>query len=227
MARTPFLPPQVAADPQSPSQSAPLPTRKRGEYKRWQLGQAPAPAIRTREEPPAAPAGPDPLEVAFENAKAEGFEHGQQIAFELVEKQYAARVEAVERSLGELSALHAVLGEIYRREMVEVALCAAEALVQRDLRDSTATIEAMVTQALVALGGQEALRLSVSAEDAPRLAAWVEQAQPSVEIHVDPRRSVGDFRLDGAAGSVECSVRERIDRIRQLVVGELATESNR
>lgn len=226
MARSPFSPPSARATADdTATRGGPLPSKRRGQYSRWVLGepQRRAPEAATPSEP-ASPPGPDPIEVAFEQARAQGFEQGLAAGQERGEAAYAERIAAAEHSLRELSSLHGVLSEIYRREMVEVALCAAESLVQRDLREHTSSLQTLIQQALAALGDADTLRLSVSADDAPRLSAWIEAHHPDLTVHVDSTREAGDFRLESEHGSVESLMHERLDRIRQIVLGELAVE---
>lgn len=228
MAKTPFSPPVVAEAPAHATKRSALPARARGDYTRWEVGQASPPAL----PPPAAepkragPPPPDPLQVAYEQAQQQGFEQGVQEGFNRGQAEYAQQLQAIERSLAELANLRSVLAEVYRREMVEVALAAAEALVQRELKQSSGILQAMIEQALAAIGTGSALTIAVSPADAASLAAWVEQERLAVTLRTDPRRQLGDFRLESAAGSVESLMHERIDRVRQLVLGELAAESN-
>jgi len=220
------MPPTVEGPPQHRAEATALPARKRGEYTRWQLGtitpSPPPPAVH----PPLGAPQPDPLQLAFEQAQQEGFAQGLHLGQETAENHYKKRLDDIERSLDEIAGLRSVLGEIYRRELVEVALSAAEALVQRELKQSSEVLESMLAQAMSALSTDDTFVLMASAIDAPRLAAWVESMASRVTLRVDAKRSAGDFRLEGAAGSVESLMHERIDRVRQLVLGDLAAEAS-
>lgn len=211
--------PQAPASRDAPS--AGLPHRRKGEYTRWNLGQAAPPPVVP--SPSAAPPGPDPVEVAFEQARAQGFAEGVKRSTEQVEAKYRKRLGDLEASLQELTALRSVLGEVYRRELVEVALAAAEALVQRELSRGRDVLESMIDKALSELGTEDSFVLSLAETDASRLTEWA-QTQPRIALRVDGKRQPGDFRLEGGAGSVESLMHERIDRVRQLVLGELAAE---
>lgn len=228
MAKTPFAPPVVAEpDPQA-TKRAVLPARARGEYTRWEIGHvaAPPPPAPPTETHRNGPPPPDPLQVAYEQAQQQGFEQGVQEGFARGEAEYAGQLRAVERSLAELANLRLVLAEVYRREMVEVALAAAEALVQRELGRSGDVLQSMIEQALAAIGTGSPLTLAVSPADATSIGAWIEREKLAITVRTDPRRQLGDFRLESAAGSVENMMHERIDRVRQLVLGQLAAETN-
>ena len=108
-------------------------------------------------------------------------------------------------------------GEAYRREVIELALAAAEALVQRELSQSSEVIAGLVDQALTVLGSDDRIILTLSPGDVEQLG----DALDGVEVQIDEALSPGDLRAESSAGSIESSMQRRIDRVRQLVLGEL------
>lgn len=211
MARGPFAPPRLAGG----SELAALPARKRsGSFARWELGKA----------MPAAPAPPppDPLVLAHEAAFAQGFAAGLEEGRAAGAAEYTASLQRMQTSVDDIVQHRAVLGEAYRREVVELALAVAESLVQRELVEGSNAIVGLVDQALVALGGDEPVTLRVCAADADRLQPWLEkQPRPGLTIEIDRELADGDLRAASPSGSVESSMERRIDRVRQLVLGEL------
>jgi flagellar assembly protein FliH len=211
MARAPFAPPRIAGE----HDATPLPSRRRsGGFVRWELGKAPASAV-------SLPEPPDPIAVARESAVAEGFAAGLEEGRAIGLAEYAALLQRLQASVDEIVQHRAVLGEAYRREVVELALATAEALVQREVAGGDA-IAGLVDQALGVLGADDPVTLRVSAADAERLQPWQEaQARPWLTVEIDADLAEGDLRATAATGSVESSMERRIARVRQLVLGEL------
>lgn len=209
MARIRFAPP--SASPRV--EVDPLPARRRsGAFRPWQLGRADVAELPA--EPPAAPPA-DPVEVARAQAQALGLAQGLEDGHAAGRAAYAEALARLSTGLAEITQLRGVLGEVYRREVIELALAAAEALVQRELSQSVDAIGGLVDQALVALGDEERLTLFLSPADAERIEV------DGVTIEVDETLSFGDLRLESEAGSVESAMQRRIARMRQLVLGEL------
>jgi flagellar biosynthesis/type III secretory pathway protein FliH len=216
VARAPFAPPRVAGG----SDLAAFPSRRRsGEFARWELGKATASAI-------AAVTPPDPITTAREAAFAESFAMGLEEGRAAGQAEYAAMLQCLQASVDEIVQHRAVLGEAYRREVVELALAAAEALVQRELGNTGNAIAGLVDQALDALGDDDPVTLRVCVGDAEQLAPWIEQrARPGLTVEIDTELRAGDLRATSAGGSVESSMERRIARVRQLVLGELEVHS--
>lgn len=212
MARAPFAPPRLDGG----SEAAVLPARRRsGAFARWELGRAPASA--------PVPEPVDPIAVAREAAFAEGFAAGLEEGRATGQAEYAAAIARLQASVEEIVQHRAVLGEAYRREAVELALAAAEALVQRELAEGSAAIVGLVDQALEVLGVDDPVTLRVCARDAERLQPWLEaQTRATVTVEIDGDLAEGDLRAASPSGSVESSMERRIARVRQLVLGELA-----
>ena len=211
MARTRFAPPPAspAADP------APLPARRRsGSFVAWQLGR-----VEPTETPLAEPETPaeDPIDVARAQAEAEGLAQGLQDGRAAGRAAYDEALGRLSTGLAEIGQLRDVLGEAYRREVIELALAAAEALVQRELTQSSEVIVGLVDQALEVLGADAPITLTLSPDDAERLPP----PPAGVEVQVDEELPVGDLRAESAGGSIESSMQRRIARVRQLVLGEL------
>jgi len=226
MARLPFTPPE-AGEPEV--LRAALPTRERGAFAPWHPGPTPpsmSSASRPTERPPEPrPAGPDPVVVAFEQAKAKGMAAGLEQGKAQAIAAVAGELDHLQRSIDAVLDLRSVLAEVYRQEMVELALAAAEAVLQSELREHGEKVRNLVEQGLQALGHREELRVTLCPTDAERLRAWIETLDPPLLVRESTKLQVGDIRLESASGSVETVMRDRIHRARQLILGELAAES--
>lgn len=218
MARKPFAPVAVASREQAQSFFA---ERKPRSFRRWNLDGSSPSAAAIPAQPPQ-----DPLVVAFENARAKGFEQGYAEGAELGRSE-ASAVSAdlhsrLEASLREIETMREVLAEGYRRELVELGLGAAEALIGDHFPPGEPIVARLIEQGLEAIGGEEALVLEVSESDANAVSTWVGQRTPqTLEVTTDPALAEGDFRLRSPRGSIESVMAERIDRMRRLVLGEV------
>lgn len=163
--------------------------------------------------------------VAFEQAKAKGMAAGLEQGKAQAIAAVAGELDHLQRSIDAVLDLRSVLAEVYRQEMVELALAAAEAVLQSELREHGEKVRNLVEQGLQALGHREELRVTLCPTDAERLRAWIETLDPPLLVRESTKLQVGDIRLESASGSVETVMRDRIHRARQLILGELAAES--
>lgn len=231
MAKTAFAPPQVAET----VERKPLPcTRRSGRYSPFRLltQQEQQQALGTADAQKAAneqaPQNREPThEELADAARERGYQDGVAIGVEEGREQgYNETAElriVLEETLGEITTMRGVLTEAYRREMIELGLSAAEALVQRTLTEQRDVLEGLVTQALAALSTDSNLVLRVCTSDRESLNDWVEEHKDSgIVVQTDDSLKVGDFRLSGVEGTVESVMEHRLAHVRQLVLGQLA-----
>ena len=221
MARSRFAPPAVTG----PSRDGlALETRRRsGRFRPFQLG----PEVRG---PAANDAGPQIspeeqqrralAEEARRDGYAQGLEQGRAQAHAEASEYLTRLADGVET----LARAQAVVTEARRRELIELALAAAEALVQRDLTESETTLAHLVEVGLQTLGRSEPLSLHLHPEDVVRVSPAMHRAAASgfdVQILEDRTLARGDLRIDNALGTVESVLHDRLARVRQLIIGEL------
>lgn len=217
MSRSRFAPPVV---PGPSGASIPIEgRRRRGTYQRLELGTPPTPA--------PAP-GPDPQEqaqlAALEEARREGYARGLQEGRTQAEAEAEARLQTLAGHVEALASLRAVMAEAYRQELLELAIAAAEALVQRELSQAPQILHNLIEQGLAVLGRGDALSLHLHPDDAPKIRPLLERSAAAgydVSVLEDASLSPGDLRLDGPAGTVQSVLHDRVARLRQLVVGAL------
>lgn len=231
MARDAFSPPVV--DEAEVVVTEPFPCRARGRYAPWHPGETPrssgfvptsssaGPATPNTDNN-TAPPPPDPVALAIEQGQAQGHAEGYAQGQAQAEQEAADRLHALQTSLTELLGMRDVLAEVYRHEMVELALAAAEALVQSDLLDHRERLGALLDQAIVQIGAPEDMHLCVHPNETEATQAWAQTLDQAPTLRADPRLHPGDFRLCASTGTVESLMHERVHRVRQLVLGELA-----
>jgi len=180
----------------------------------WICGTAKA---ITNPDPGAAMAAE--LAALREQARAEGFAAGldeartcAQAEVEDVRARWAAGLEALVRQSLEIA-------DERRREMCELALWVAEAVLQTELGTGDA-IERLVAAGLRALAGDDETTLVLSSIDAERTGARLQERWPGLALRVDAALSPGAVRLESRVGTVETSIAERLARARSLVLGE-------
>lgn len=217
MARKPFAP--TVLSEHAPPQRF-FAERKAKSFQPWVIGSE-----RAAPAPPAQDA-PDPLVLAFDNARAEGFERGYAEGMALGQQEAAnAATELhtrLESSLRTIDTMREALAEAYRRELIELGLGAAEALIGTAYPEGEPIIARLVEQGLEAVGGEESLVLEVSQGDAEAVSAWLENRPETViTVKIDAALVEGDFRLKSPRGSIESIMAQRVDRMRRLVLGEL------
>lgn len=159
-----------------------------------------------------------------EQARRDGYAQGLEEGRALAQSHVAEYLEHLGKTLQDLASLRAVVTESYRREMVELALASAEALVQHELIDQAATLQHLIDAGLEALGRSEPLRLHLHPDDRPRVDDAIHRAAAAgydLTVVEDHTLHPGDLRVDNELGTVESVLHDRLARIRQLVIGEL------
>ncbi len=213
MARDRYLPRRLEGD--GPDNVTPFPSRgpSRGEFRRFTVGAPLGPA-------PEAP--PDPVQQQLAETMAQAREEGFAAGMAQVEQEMAQQLERWRASVAQAATLRASLTEVHRREMVELAVAVASAVIQRDVTEHTVSIEQAIGTALEQLGTRERVHITLGPTDADRLNPWLDELREQgldVSAATDPNLSPGDMKVSSAAGSVEHLLKERIERVRQLVVG--------
>jgi flagellar biosynthesis/type III secretory pathway protein FliH len=173
--------------------------------------------------PDPAPALAAELAALREQAKVDGLAaalaEARAIAAAEIEKdraRWAAGLEALVRETLEVA-------EAHRRELGELAVLVAQAVLQAEL-DSGAAIEKLVAAGLQALAGAEGVVLALSPADAERTAEALQRRWPELTVRPDPALAPGGFRLDGPTGRLSSSIAARLAHARALVLGETLPE---
>lgn len=180
----------------------------------WPFGRAsvdPAPALAAELEALREQAKSDGLALAVEEARAIAAAE-----IEAMRARWAAGLEALVRQTLEVA-------DDRHRELAELAIAVAEAVLQTELERGTA-IDRLVTAGLSALGRENVAVLSLSTVDIEGVADGLRARWPGLTVRADATLPAGAMRLESEAGRVETSMRDRLARARALVLGEPAGE---
>ena len=226
MARSRFAPPAIAG---APAAGPRLETRRRsGQFRPFDVGMSPG-AVEVPDPGPAVSPEEQQRNVAREEARRDGYARGLQEGREQAQAETEAYHRQLADSIESLARANAVVAETRRRELVELALAAAEALVQRELASSETALGHLVDVGLKTLGRSEPVSIHLNPDDVQRVSPIMHRAAAAgfdVQILEDPSLSSGDLRIDNKSGTVESVLHDRLARIRQLVIGELGSASD-
>lgn len=222
MARAPFAPPAVETEGARVLALPRRGDRKERNYAPW------TPEDPTAGATAAGTAEPDPLEAARERAHQEGYDAGFAEGQAAAEAQSAALLETMRNAVEDLARLRSTLVEVYRREMVELALAVARAIVGRTVSEDANVVESWLDDALSQLDGADTVVVRCAPAHEATVRAWIERLEdplrPNVTVAVDANLGIGDLRVECAAGSVDAILEQRLDRIRDLVLHSVAEE---
>ena len=221
MARTPFVPQRAESKAGARVLRLPRPGERRARsFVPWTV-EAPAPTDGDPAE--------DPVETARREAERAGYDEGFAKGKAEAEAQAEGLLEGIRTSLDDLARLRATLVEVYRRELAELALSVARALVLRAVEQDRSVVEGWIDRALASLGPADDLVVRCAPDLVPVVESWIEQRPredaAALSVVGDPAFGPGDLRIDSAAGSVEMILERRLARVRDLVLdgpGEVA-----
>jgi flagellar assembly protein FliH len=170
----------------------------------------------------------DPIAEAHERAAEEGFASGYRAGEARAAEEAAAHLETWRATVAGASTLRGMLQEAYRRELVELALAVARAVLQQELRQDRTALQRVIGAALDKLGTAEPLIVEAGPEDTPeitRFAAQLREQGIDVTPRTNPALAAGDLRVESPSGSVEHLLEARLALARGLVLGELGGEA--
>jgi flagellar biosynthesis/type III secretory pathway protein FliH len=176
----------------------------------WTLGRAvpdPAPALAAELAALREQARNEGLAVALAEARA--------IAAAEVEAdraRWAAGLDALVRQTLEVA-------DARRRELAELAIAIAEAVLQTELERGRA-IETLVAAGLGALGSDDDVTLVLSPMDDQHVADGLRARWAKLTVRSDASLPRGALRLESPAGRLTTSIADRLARARALVLAE-------
>lgn len=172
---------------------------------------------------PSAPIPEAELAALREAAHAQGLAEGRAAAETELAQVHAELQGAVEAGLAELATWRRTAIESYRRELAELAIAVAEAVLQRELQEGFPAVEALLEQALGAIDPEERCTIQVAPAAASATIAWASTNWPAAVVRGDATLALGELRIRSKSGTIDASMRARIEQVRRLVLGD-ATE---
>ncbi len=169
---------------------------------------------------PTAPMPEAELAALRDAARAQGLAEGRAEAEAELAAAHAELQAGLEAGLAEIEGWRRGAIESYRREMAELAIAVAEAVLQRELQSGFAAVEALLEQALSAIDPDERCTLHVAPAAASATIAWASTNWPSATVRGDAELVLGELRVRSKSGTIDASMKTRIETVRRLVLGE-------
>jgi flagellar biosynthesis/type III secretory pathway protein FliH len=160
------------------------------------------------------------LEALREAARAQGLADGRAQAEAELAAAHAELQAGIEAGLAELATWRRTTTEAYRRELAELAIAIAEAVLQRELQDGLGAIEALLEQAMHAIDPEERCTITVAPAAASATIAWASTNWPAALVRGDAELGLGELRVRSKSGTIDATLQARVDHVRRLVLGD-------
>lgn len=169
---------------------------------------------------PTAPIPEAELAMLREAARAQGLAEGRAQADAELAQVHAELQAGLEAGLTELATWRRTAIEGYRKELAELAIAVAEAVLQRELQAGLGAIEALLEQALHAIDPDERCTIHVAPTAASATIAWASTHWPAALVRGDAELGLGELRIRAKSGTIDASLKGRIEHVRRLVLGD-------
>lgn len=164
------------------------------------------------------------LEEIQEQARREGFEQGKKEGREAGAREFAERIQHLQRLITTLDQPLEELDEAVEQQLAKLSMIVARQLVRRELKAEPEQVIGVVRDALAALPlNARNVRLSLHPEDAAlvREALSLQQGEASIQLVEDPVQVRGGCRVLTESSQIDATVESRLNAIIAKTLGGL------